>query len=358
MAKNYYDILGVDKKASKDEIKKAFHKLAHKYHPDKTGGDSSKFKEVTEAYSILSDEKKRAEYDSYGRVFSGGGGGPQGGAQGFDFNDFASQGGFQGFDDLNLGDIFSEFFGGGMGVRQNRGSDISIEIRLTFKEAIFGINRTVKIAKTSTCDTCKGNGAKKGSELVTCSTCNGKGNIHENRRSFFGTVTTNRACTTCHGTGKIPKEKCDVCKGVGVVHKQEEISLDIPAGIEDGEVMRLTGLGEAVPHGTPGDLYVKIRVEPHKLFRKEGVNLTTDFTVKLSDALLGTEYAIETLDGPITVKIPELVSFGEVLRVKGKGVPYDRNKRGDLLIRITISMPQKLNKKGKELISELKKEGL
>jgi len=354
MAKDYYEVLGVNRSASKEEIKKAFRNLAHKYHPDKRGGDEKRFKEINEAYSILSDDKKRAEYDAYGRVFSEGGGAGGQGFGGFDFGDFGA--GFQGFD-FDLGDIFGDFFGGGR-ERVKRGRDISIDLELPFAEAIFGGERTILIAKTSTCDTCKGSGAAVGTEFVTCTACNGKGRLHETRRSFLGTFTTTRTCGTCGGRGRVPKEKCRTCRGHGVLRKEHEIKVKIPAGIGDGEMIRLSGIGEAIANGAPGDLYIKVHVERHPLFRKEGNNLVTDLNIKLTTALLGGEYTIQTLDGALAVKIPAGVSFGEVLRVKGKGVPVDRGKRGDLLIKLHIDLPAKLSGDAVRLIEELKKEGI
>ena len=367
MSKEYYTLLGIQKGASKDEIKKAFRVLAHKYHPDKKGGDESKFKEVNEAYSVLSDDKKRAEYDTYGRVFSGGGGGSGGGAsgfegfEGFDFSDFASgRGAGQGAGvEFDLGDIFSDFFSGGRGGRgPARGRDISIDVELSFSESVFGVDRRMLLNKTSMCATCAGNGAKTGSAMETCKTCNGKGKIHEARRSIFGSVQTTRACPECHGQGKVPKELCKECRGAGVNKRQEEIAVRIPAGIEDGEVIRLSGSGEAIKGGASGDLYVKVHVGRHPLFRKEGSNLTMDLSVKLSSALLGDEYTIETLDGDVTVKIPEGIRHGEILRIKGRGVPIEKNRRGDLMIRITINLPAKLSRGAKKLIEQLKKEGI
>ncbi len=360
--KNYYDILGVDKSASKDDIKKAFRKLAHKYHPDKQGGDAAKFKEASEAYSVLSDDAKRSQYDTYGSVNTGAGG--QGGFGGFNPNDF---GGFdfggaggQGSVEFDLGDIFNQFFGGGAGRQEQRprGRDISIDIELSFSESIFGVERKVLLTKSSNCSTCGGNGAKPGTEMMTCSTCNGKGKVHENRRSIFGQVTVAATCKTCHGSGKVPKEKCSTCHGAGVTNKQEEIAVKVPAGIEDGEMIRMTAMGEAITGGTSGDLYIKIHVKQHPVFRKEGLNLVTDLSIKVSTALLGGEYELETLDGKLTIKIPEGIAHGEILRVKGKGVPADRNRRGDILIRINIELPHKLSKNARKLIEELKKEGI
>ncbi|PIQ68601.1 MAG: molecular chaperone DnaJ [Candidatus Taylorbacteria bacterium CG11_big_fil_rev_8_21_14_0_20_46_11] len=365
MSKDYYELLGIQKGASKDEIKKAFRVLAHKHHPDKKGGDEARFKEVNEAYSVLSDDKKRAEYDTYGRVFSGGasggGGGPSGfeGFEGFDFSDFASgRGAGQGGVEFDLGDIFSDFFGGRGSRGPARGRDISIDVELTFSESIFGTDRRMLINKTSVCETCTGSGAKPGTTMGTCTTCNGKGKIHEARRSIFGSVQTTRTCPECHGQGKVPREKCSPCRGAGVSKRQEEIAVRIPGGIEDGEVIRLSGSGEAIKGGSPGDLYVKVHVGRHPLFRKEGSNLTMDLQIKLSSALLGDEYTVETLDGNVTVKIPEGIRHGEILRLKGKGVPIDKNHRGDLMIRIVIDLPAKLSKDAKKLIEQLKKEGI
>ncbi len=368
MSKDYYNLLGLQKSASKDEIKKAFRTMAHKYHPDKGGGNEAKFKEVSEAYSVLSDDKKRAEYDTYGRVFSGGAGGGAGpsgfeggGFEGFDFTDFASGKGFggQGGVEFDLGDIFSDFFGSrGGGARQARGRDISIDVELTFAESIFGTERRMLLNKTGACEVCKGTGARPGTAMDTCKTCNGKGKIHETRRSIFGSVQTARVCPECHGQGKVPKEKCAECHGAGILKRQEEIQVRIPAGIEDGEVIRLTGAGEAMKGGSAGDLYVKVHVGRHPLFHKEGSNLVMDLSVKLSSALLGDEYTIETLDGPLTVKIPSGIHHGEILRVKGKGVPVERSHRGDLMIKISIDLPSKLSKNARKLVDELKKEGI
>lgn len=362
MNKDYYEILGISKSASKDEIKKAFYKLAHKYHPDKKGGDEKKFKEVNEAYQVLSDEGKRSKYDQFGSGYANmGGGAYQGGFEGFDFSNF---GGFQGnanFDFGNLNDIFSDFFGGGNGFgreRTRRGRDISTEIQISFQESIFGVNRKILITKTSNCLTCKGSGAKPGTTMATCKTCNGRGKIHESKRSFLGTISTTKLCETCHGSGEVPKETCDTCKGKGVLRREEEISIDIPAGIRDGEMIRMSGHGEAIPKGTAGDLYIKINVTPHPVFKREGNDLVMDLHLKLTDALLGTEYPIQTLDGEIQVKIPEGVSVNEILRVRGKGVPAGKGKRGDLLIKLHIKLPAKLSKKSKGLIEELKKEGI
>jgi len=354
MAKDYYNILGVAKEATKDDIKKAFRRLAHKYHPDKKDGDEQKFKEVNEAYQILSDDKKRMEYDSYGQVF-GNGAGP-GGAGGFDFSGFQ---GAAGFEDFDLGDIFSEFFGGAGGrSRARRGRDISIDLELPFEEAIFGTNRKILLAKATTCSKCNGNGAKPGTAMKQCSTCNGKGKVHETKRSFFGTFTSAVECRTCLGTGETPEERCDTCKGIGVLKKQEEIEIKVPAGIKNGEMIRLSGAGEAIARGVAGDLYVKIHVEAHPVFKREGNDLVMDLNIKLSDALLGGVYTIASLDGKIKLTIPRGASFGEVLRIKNKGVLIDERRRGDLLVKLNIKIPAKLSKKSEKLIEALKEEGV
>lgn len=362
MAKNYYEILGVDKKASKDDIKKAFRKLAHQYHPDKKGGDAEKFKELNEAYSILSDDQKRAQYDTYGQTFGGanhnGSGGFQGnwGDFGFDFSQF-TQGGFN--QEFDLGDIFGDFFGGSRGGgSKKRGRDISIDVELSFEESIFGVERVFLLNKVSICKTCSGSGAKSGSEMVECKICNGKGKIREVKRSIFGSIEVSRVCDECSGSGKTPKEKCHDCAGFGVLKKEEEVKIKIPAGIDDGEMIRLSGAGEALKNGSPGDLYIKTHVKRHKIFRKDGYDLIMNLDVKLSDALLGANYNIETLDGVVQLKIPEGVNTGEILQIKGKGVPSQGKTRGDILINIKVVIPKKLSRSAKEIVGQLQKEGI
>jgi molecular chaperone DnaJ len=366
MAKNYYDILGVDKKASKEDIKKAFRSLAHKYHPDKKGGDAEKFKEVNEAYTVLSDDQKRAQYDMYGQTFAGanGGSGFQGFGQdfgGFDFSQFTNGGGFDfssaGGSAFDLGDIFGEFFGGSR--RQaKRGRDISIDVELSFEEAVFGVERTFLLNKVSMCQVCGGSGAKKGTEMTECSKCNGKGKIREVKKSIFGSIEVSKVCEVCAGNGKVPKEKCSVCDGHGILKKEEEVKIKIPAGIDNGEMIRLSGAGEAVKGGSSGDLYIKTHVKKHKLFRKEGNDLVMNLDVKLSDALLGAKYDIQTLDGLSTLNIPEGINTGEILQIKGKGVPYNGKSRGDILVHIRVALPKKLSKSARSIIEKLKEEGI
>jgi molecular chaperone DnaJ len=357
---NYYQVLGIDKNASKDEIKKAFRKVAHKYHPDKKDGDEKKFKEASEAYSVLSDDKKRAEYDAYGQTFSGSQGkGYSGEGFGdFDFSSF-SQGGMNGAE-FDLGDMFGEFFGGSRGGQQKtkRGRDISIDIELSFKEAVFGVEREVLLTKMNQCSECKGNGAKVGTAMIKCTACNGVGKIHDTKNTVFGTFAVSRVCDVCHGKGEVPKEKCGVCAGEGVVRSQSDVRIPIPAGIEHGEMLRLTGHGEAVPHGIRGDLYIKIHIKKDPAYHTEGSHIIKKISVKLSDALLGAHYVIETLEGEMKVKIPQGVLHKERLRVKGKGVPIRNGARGDLFFEIDIILPQKLSRKAKKLVEELKEEGV
>jgi len=296
MAKDYYQTLGVNKGASKDEIKTAFRKLAHQYHPDKGGGNESKFKEVSEAYSILGDDKKRQQYDTFGSAGPSSGGG-YGGFQGqdfggFDFSQFTQGGNGQNFE-FDLGDIFSEFFGGGMGRRQRvrKGQDISVNLEITFTESVFGVEKEFRLTRNS-------------------------------------------------------------------ASKAETIKVKIPADINSGETIRLTGAGEPIDGGVAGDLYIRISVHKDPLFKKEGKNIITEINIKLSDALLGMKYPLKTLDGDIELKVPEGVNSGEILRIKDKGVPIDTRHRGDLLIKVKVKMPNHLSKTARKAIEELKKEGL
>lgn len=364
MSKDYYETLGVNKGASKDDIKKAFYQLAHKYHPDKKGGNEAKFKEVNQAYQVLSDDTKRSQYDQFGSQFENMGAGHRGSdASGFsgDFSGGFSSSGAD-FDFGNLNDIFSDFFGGGgmEGGRREarRGRDISTEMQISFSDSIFGVNRKILITKTSNCLTCNGSGAKIGSKMETCKHCNGQGKIRESKRTIFGNIASVKICEVCLGVGTVPRELCERCKGKGVLRREEEISIAIPVGIRDGEMIRMTGYGEAVFKGTTGDLYIKINVMPHPVFKRNGNDLVMNLNLKLSDALLGVRYPIQTLDGEIEVTIPEGVSINEILRVRGKGVPSSKNKRGDLLIKLNIKLPSRISRKSRELIEELKKEGI
>ncbi|MBU3926003.1 molecular chaperone DnaJ [Patescibacteria group bacterium] len=358
---DYYDILGVTKSASKEEIKKAYRKLAHKYHPDKNQGDDERFKEINEAYQILADDKKRGEYDTYGRVFSENM--ADGGQPGMDFNDFnfgdwdfSGQGGSAFGGDIS--DIFENIFGGATTTkRKKRGRDISIDLEIPFEESIFGTERRIILSKIAVCDKCKGEGTEPGSDFKKCSSCEGTGRVHETKKSFFGTFTTARECSNCFGKGKIPDKKCSGCKGRGVFPKKEEVIIKIPAGIYDGEMIKLTGMGEAISSGIAGDLYIKVHVSQHQVFKREGGNLIMDMNIKMSDALLGAEKEIKTLDGKIKLKIPAGIDSGEILRIKGKGVP-SQQARGDLMIKVFVRTPKHVSYKAKKLIEELKQEGV
>lgn len=357
--KDYYNILGIEKNASKDDIKKAFRKLASQYHPDKKTGNETKFKEISEAYAVLGDEKKRAEYDAYGHAFQGAG--PNGGFGGFNWSQGAQGFNGQGFE-FDINDIFENFgdmFGGfGRARGQARGRDISIDIELSFQEAVFGVTRKVLLTKNSACTYCDGTGAKAETEMISCTTCNGNGKIRETKQSIMGNFTTVRECSACAGRGSVPKEKCGHCAGTGISRQEEEVSVNIPAGIKNGEMIRMTGRGEAIQNGIPGDLYIKIHVHSHPNLKREGDNLVSDLPIKLTDALLGNTYSVETLDGKVEMKVPSGVKHGEMLRIKGKGVPNNGNRRGDFLVRIRVETPGKLSRKAKQLIEQLRDEGI
>lgn len=362
--KDYYKILGVDKGASKEDIKKAFRRQAHQYHPDKNKNDpaaAQKFKEASEAYSVLSDDNKRRQYDTFGPAgpgFNTGHGGFGGfnpkDFGGFDFSGFTQGNGVE----FDLGDIFGEFFGNGRRqARESRGRDIYIDIEISFEESIIGVEKNIVLTKSSRCQTCAGTGARPGSSMDTCKTCNGKGRVNESRRSFMDVFSTTRVCDMCHGRGQVPKEKCPTCHGRGVNEREQEIIAKIPPGIEDGEMIRLGGMGDVIPYGAPGDLYVKIHVKSHPHLRKEGLNLVTDLDLKLTSALSGATVPLQTLDGEIELSVPEGTNSGDILRIKGKGVPSERGKRGDILVRVHVIMPKRLSKEAKKAVEKLKEEG-
>ena len=357
MSKDYYEILGVSKNALREEIKRAYRKLAHQHHPDKRGGDEKKFKEINEAYQILGDDTKRSQYDQFGRTFSSQGGPGQQGWSG-DFSDFA-----QGFEGMGFGDIFEDLFagfgGGGHKRRARRGSDIAINLEVPFAESVFGGKRSVIIEKRSACENCGGSGAEKNSSIKKCGTCQGTGTVRETRRSIYGSFSSLAECSICNGRGEAPEKACHMCRGVGITRKQETIHIEIPSGIRDGEAIKLTGLGEAMSGGSSGDLYVKIKVHPHPVFQREGHDLLMELHISISKMLLGGEETIETLDGKVEIKIPELSKSGDFLRLRGKGVPSGRgHSRGDLLVRLLPKLPKKLSTSAKKLLSDLEREGL
>lgn len=354
--RDYYEILGIPKNAKKEEIKKAYHKLAHKFHPDKSGGDEEKFKEINEAYQILINDKKRAEYDRYGRVFSDFGGGGNGTTNGEGFEGFN----FSGFEGFDLSDIFENFFGGNGTRKQKteRGRDVFIDIEITFKEVAYGTERRAVLNKPSLCDACGGSGAEPNTEILKCEMCNGTGQIKELRKSLFGSITSVAECGKCKGTGKIPKEYCKNCHGVGIIKKSEEIIIKIPAGIENGEMIRVAGKGEAVTRGISGDLYIKIHIAKDPVFSREGHNILMNMDIPISQAILGGERIVNLFGESLKVKIPQGIDSEDILKVRGKGIVYNNKTRGDLLIRAKVRTPKKLSKKARELIEELKKEGI
>ncbi len=356
---NYYEILGVSKSASADEIKKAYRKLAHEYHPDKGNGNSDKFKQVNEAYQVLSNNEKRQQYDSYGSTFEdmrrNGGGGGYDPRQGNPFGDFG--GGIE----FDMDDIFSGIFGRQQEreSRRNHGIDLEMGIKIAFEESVFGVEKTITLEKRDTCKTCGGNGAAAGSKVVTCPKCHGQGQIRTQRRTIFGNVASSTTCDRCEGTGKIPEVPCTTCGGSGALRQEKTISVKIPAGIDNGQRIRVSGEGEAGYRGSePGDLYLVTQVGPHKKFKRDGFNLLTELPVSFTQAALGAKVIFETLDGTIELKIPSGTQSGTVLKVKDKGVPYLNHpgRRGDILVTIRVLTPSKLTKKEKEILKQLAEE--
>lgn len=350
--KDYYETLGIKKDASAEEIKKAYRQLAKKYHPDLNKDDENaaqKFKEVNEAYQVLSDDKKRAQYDQFGSAAFDGSAGTGEGAYG-GYGDF---GGFGGF-----GDIFESFFGGGSAARRNgplRGSDIEVTLRITFEEAAFGVKKEVSINRREACEHCHGTGAKPGSGVKTCPTCNGTGQIRQEQRTMFGSFANIATCPTCHGQGKIIEEPCEACRGSGRVQQSRKISVNIPAGIDNGQILTLSGQGEAGERGGPaGDLLVYIQVRPHKVFTREGANLFMEMPISFGQAALGCELEVPTLDGKVKYSIPAGTQTGTTFRLRGKGIKHLRQDAyGDLFVKMNVQIPRKLTERQKELIMEL-----
>lgn len=369
MAKNYYDILGVSKGATDDEIKKAYRKMAHQHHPDKKGGDEAKFKEVNEAYQVLSDKSKRAQYDQFGQTFEGGRaggyGGQQGGFGGFDFSGFQGFGGQGGQDfEFDFGgggfeDIFSDIFGGGgrRGSRAKKGRDIQVDVEISFEEMVRGAHRSVRLRKTIICDACEGTGGEPGAKEETCPTCHGQGQVQQRVQSFFGAIAQVVTCPTCQGKGKTFSQKCRKCGGDGRVKGEAEISIDVPAGIQDGQSLSLQGQGEAGSQGgRSGDLIVAVHVLPHKKFKRKGDDILSEENISFAKASLGAKISVETIDGPVVMKVPEGTQSGEVFRIKDKGVPFlQRRGRGSHLVKIIVDVPKRLSRDQKRLIEELGK---
>lgn len=354
MAKrDYYEVLGVKKDASADELKKAFRRAAIEHHPDR-GGDEAKFKEINEAYEVLKDPSKRQRYDQFGHAGVGG----NGGAGGNPFAGFGGQGQEMHFDfgDLGLGDIFNSFFGGGPSGRSGRsarGNDVETRVDITFEQAVFGTEATLSLSLEDTCEHCKGTTAEPGYELKKCDTCGGAGQVVTQTRTIFGNIQQATICPTCKGTGKVPEKVCTVCHGKGTKKKNQNIELKIPAGIDDGATIRLREHGEAIANGPKGDLYVNIRVKSHKKFTREGDLILSQEHISMIDAALGTEIDVETVDGPVTMKIPAGTQSGSDFKLSDHGVPHMRGKtRGAHIVTIIVDTPTKLTKKQKELLEE------
>jgi molecular chaperone DnaJ len=365
MANNYYDTLGVPKSASADEIKKAFRRKAHEHHPDKDSGNADKFKEINEAYQVLSDDSKRQQYDQYGQTFdqaqrgAGGGAGGFGGGNPFGGGDFSGFG--QGGVEFDLGDIFGDLFGGRQDrdSRRNRGIDLEMGLTISFEEAVFGIEKEITLEKQDTCKTCKGDGAQPGTKVVTCPKCHGQGQIRTQRRTVFGNVASSATCDRCNGMGKIPESPCKTCDGRGILRQEKTLSVKIPAGIDNGQRIRVSGEGEAGYRGsTPGDLYLAIKVAPSKDFERDGFTLLKELPISFTQATLGAKPIVRTLDGDIELKIPSGTQSGTMFRVKDKGVPNINNPkhRGELIITVRVIIPKKLSKKEKDLLKELAEE--
>lgn len=354
MAKrDYYEVLGVSKNASPDEIKKAYRKLAVQYHPDR-GGDEEKFKEINEAHEVLKDESKRRRYDQFGHAgvgssassdgnpFGGFGGG---GAQGVNFD----------FGDLGLGDIFESFFGRGGHTQQrsNRGRDVETSLDVSFEDAVFGTEVSINLTINDTCEHCKGTRTEPGYELKTCDTCKGSGQVVNVTRTIFGNIQQASVCPTCSGTGKVPEKVCTVCHGKGTQRKNQKIELKIPAGIDDGATIRLREHGEAIANGQKGDLYVNVRVKPHKKFTREGDLILSEEHIGMVKAAIGTTINVETVDGQVIMKVPAGTQSGTDFKLSGHGVPHlNGSSRGAHIVTLVVDTPTKISKNQKELLEK------
>lgn len=367
--KDYYDVLGVTKSASQDEIKKAYYKLAQKYHPDK-GGDEKKFKEVNEAYQVLSDKEKRTQYDRFGRTFEGmpgGGAGPgdfqwawgqPGGANvEFNFGDFGDFG--------DLGDIMEEMFGFGGGRRGKkdirRGKDIEVDIEIPLEDVLHGKEKEISLLKYNNCTRCQGTGAEPGSKVKECFSCRGTGQVQQIRKTFLGSFTQYTTCPECGGEGYKPEKTCNVCKGDGRIKSEEKIRIFIPAGVDNNQMIKVEGKGEAGKKGgKAGDLYVRIYVKPHHIFKRKGDDLYTSLPISFSQAALGDEIEVVTLDGrKILLTVSSGTESGKILRISEKGLPhFSGYGKGNLYVELIIKIPKHLSKKQKELLERLKEEGI
>lgn len=368
MSKDYYKILGIEKNATADEIKKAFKKLAMQYHPDRPGGDEKKFKEVNEAYQVLNDTQKRQRYDQFGSDFEQQGGwGAQGASWEDVMNAFRQQGGQQSggfsFDFGDAGDIFGDLFGFGGSRsrgrgRRARGNDIQVDVELDFKEAAFGVEKQIHLRKQSTCDVCRGSGNEPDSKVDTCRTCNGQGQIMQMQRTFLGAMQTVATCPDCQGRGQKSSKKCKHCGGDGILAKSQDLNVKIPAGIDTGESIRLSDYGEAAPHGGQvGDLYVRVHIRPNKLFHREGFDVYTENEINFTQAVLGDKIEVETIDGLVKLVIPEGIESGQLIKLKGHGITHlGRTTRGDHFVKIKIRVPKRISRDTRKKLEELKDE--
>jgi molecular chaperone DnaJ len=353
--RDYYEVLGISKNASADEIKKAFRKAAVEHHPDR-GGDEAKFKEINEAYEVLKDPSKKQRYDQFGHAGVGGNGGgnPFGGYGGQNIN-------FD-FGDLGLGDIFNSFFGGGGGGQQRqreaRGRDVESAVAISFEDAVFGTEIDLQLDLQDTCEHCKGKTVEPGHELKKCGTCDGNGQVITMTRTVFGNIQQASICPTCHGSGKVPEKVCTVCHGKGTKSKKQNIALKIPAGIDDGATIRLREHGEAIANGPKGDLYVNIRVKPHKHFTREGDLILSEEHISIVEAALGAEIDVQTVDGPVRMKVPAGTQSGSDFKLSNHGVPHLKaGTRGAHIVTIIVDTPTKLTKKQQELLKEFNAAG-
>jgi molecular chaperone DnaJ len=356
--KDYYQVLGVAKNASASEIKKAYRKLAQQHHPDANPGDGAaeeRFKEVSAAYGVLGDVEKRKQYDQVRDMAASGfgAGGFPGGGGGYAGSGFPG-GARVRFEDLgDIGDLFGDLFGGSARrtrTRPSRGADLETEVRVTFEEAMDGTNKAVRIQGPAPCETCRGSGAAPGTNPIDCPQCGGVGAIAVNQGPFQMSQT----CPRCHGSGRIVETPCPTCRGSGTQRRVRSFQVKIPAGVKDGARIRLAGRGESGPAGgQPGDLYVRVRVEPHAIFRRSGSDLLVDLPLTYAEAALGSNVQVPTLNGPVTMKVPAGTQNGRTFRLKGKGAPR-RGGRGDLLVTVNVEVPRKLSKQEKELLKQLR----
>ncbi len=355
--RDYYEVLGVGKNASADEIKKSYRRLAVQYHPDKQGGSEEKFKEIGEAYEVLKDAEKRKRYDQFGHAGVGGNGAGSGYGG---FNGFGQQGQEMHFDfgDLGLGDIFGSFFGGGgqQQRRQARGRDVEAQVEITFEQAVFGTEADLVLNLEDVCEHCKGTTVEPGYELKACDICKGTGQVINVTRTIFGNIQQASVCPKCRGTGKIPEKVCTKCRGTGTQAKRQTIKLKIPAGIDDGATIRLREHGEAIANGPKGDLYVNIRVKPHKKFTREGDLILSKEHVDMVEAALGATIDVDTVDGKVTMKVPGGTQSGSDFKLSGHGVPHLRGEtRGPHIVTILVDTPTKLTKHQQDLLQEFQK---